>query len=272
MNAPFRPVLRRAPRQPLAAAALTALAIAGAAPGSAAERQVAFAAAAPRAGDRLSGYLTEPEGAGPFPAVALMHSCLGLPANRRAIAARLAGWGYAALFVDEFASRGLKETCAVDFPEAVADAYGALAFLARRPEVDPARVAVVGFSQGADAALTIAASRPAGGDGPRFSAAAAFYPPCANQDGARLRIPTLVVVGDADEVTPAADCERLAAAQPAGRSALSLVVLSGAAHEFDDPEFAGGARRLGMALRYDADAAARGAAALRAFLAARLKR
>jgi dienelactone hydrolase len=272
MIAPSRRAPRRSAHRLRAAAALAALALAGAAPGSAAERQVAFAAAAPRAGDRLSGYLSEPAGAGPFPAVALLHSCLGLPANRRAIAEALAGWGYAGLFVDEFASRGLKQTCAVDFPEAVADAYGALAFLARRPEVDPARVAVVGFSQGADAALTIAASRPAGADGPRFSAAAAFYPPCANQDGAALRIPTLIVVGGADEVTPAADCERLAAAQPAGRSQLSLVVLPGAAHEFDDPEFAGGQRRLGMALRYDADAAARAAAALRAFLAARLKR
>jgi len=271
MNAPPHRAPRRSARRRRAAAALAALALACAAPGSAAERRFEFAAATPRAGDAIAGYLTEPEGAGPFPAVALLHSCLGLPANRRAIADRLAHWGYAALFVDEFTSRGLTETCAVDFPEAVADAYGALAFLSRRPEVDPTRVAVVGFSQGADAALSIAAT-PRAGAGPRFRAAAAFYPPCANQDGATLRIPTLIIVGDADEVTPAADCERLAAAQPAGRSQLSLVVLPGAAHEFDDPEFAGGQRRLGMALRYDADAAARAASALRAFLAARLKR
>ena len=76
-------------------------------------------------GEAIQGYLTRPKGAGPFPAVVLLHTCLGLPANRRSIADALAAWGYVALFVDDFTTRGLKETCAVDFPEGVADAYGA---------------------------------------------------------------------------------------------------------------------------------------------------
>ena len=79
-----------------------------------------------------SGCLTDANGHGPFPAVALLHSCLGLPANRQAIADALARQGYVALFVDDFAARGLRETCAVDFAEALPDAYGALAFLSRR--------------------------------------------------------------------------------------------------------------------------------------------
>ena len=82
----------------------------------------------PSAGDPIQGYLTKPKGAGPFPAVVLLHSCLGLPANRRAMADTFAGWGYVALFVDDFATRGVKETCAVDFPAALPDALGALAF------------------------------------------------------------------------------------------------------------------------------------------------
>src|SRR6185312_6260171 len=98
--------------------------------------------------DPVRGYLTRPEGAGPFPAVILLHSCLGLPAERASIGARIASWGYVALFVDDFATRGLKETCADDFKPALADAYGALAYLASRPDVDAGRVAAVGFSQG----------------------------------------------------------------------------------------------------------------------------
>ena len=94
----------------------------------------------------------------------LLHTCLGLPANRHSIADALAAWGYAALFVDDFATRGLKETCAVDFNEAVADAYGALAYLSRLQFVDGARIAAVGFSQGGDTALKIAAY-PAGRGG-----------------------------------------------------------------------------------------------------------
>ena len=228
-----------------------------------------FPSAAPagQTGAEIRGYLARPRGAGPFAAVILLHSCLGLPSNRRAIEAALTAEGYVALFVDDFSTRGLKETCAVDFPEGPADAYGALAFLSRLPFVDPARVAAVGFSQGADTALKIAASRSAGETA--FRAAAAFYPPCSNVEGARLTIPTLILVGAADGVTPAADCERLARSNP-GKA--RLVVYPDAAHCFDDPAFAGGRSVMGMTLRYSEDAANRSRRDLGAFLADKLAR
>ncbi|HEY1942111.1 MAG TPA: dienelactone hydrolase family protein [Roseiarcus sp.] len=247
-------------------------AIAAALPAAApAEQRVTFPSIGASSEARnIAGYLTKPSGSGPFPAVALLHSCLGLPVNRRAIGETIAGWGYVALFVDDFSTRGLKQTCTVDFPEASADAYGALAFLAKRSDVDPARIAAVGFSQGADTALAIAAGDEAAGDA-RFRAAAAFYPPCANRAGASLHIPTLIVVGAKDEVTPAADCEALAKAQPPA-AAVSLVVLPGAAHGFDMPDFAGGKRVLGMWLAYDRDASRRALNELRKFLASALGR
>jgi dienelactone hydrolase len=224
----------------------------------------------------IQGYLTKPNGHGPFPAVVILHSCLGLPANRQAIADALARWGYVALFVDDFAARGVKETCAVDFPDALPDAFGALAFLAKRPFVDPKRIGAVGYSQGADTALKIASSRFAAAfavpDGARFKAAAAFYPPCENLGEARLRIPTLILVGELDDVTPAADCARLAKAQPGEGAEVRLVVYPGAAHGFDNPEFGEGLRVYGMSLRYDRDAAERASSALRDFLATKLAR
>jgi len=224
----------------------------------------------PSAGDPIQGYLTKPKGAGPFPAVVVLHSCLGLPANRRAMADTFAGWGYVALFVDDFTTRGVTETCSVDFNQAVPDAVGALAFLSRLPYVDAARIAAIGFSQGADTALKIASSRPGAGgaDDPRFKAAAAFYPPCENEANARLEIPTLILVGAMDDVTPAADCARLAAREPG--TTVKLVVYPRARHGFDNPEFADGARLFGMRLAYDRDAAGRSRTELRAFLAARL--
>lgn len=227
-------------------------------------------------GAPIQGYLTRPSGRGPFPAVVLMHSCLGLPANRRLIADALALSGYVALFVDDFASRGIRETCAVDFAEALPDAFGALAFLARRPDVDASRIAAVGYSQGGDTALEIASSRFASAfavpDGAKFKAAAAFYPPCDNLGDARLTMPTLILVGALDDVTPAADCRRLAKAQPGEGSRLKLVVYPGARHGFDNPEFADGLSVSGMTLQYDRDAAERASAELRDFLAAELKR
>ena len=216
-------------------------------------------------GEPIQGYLSRPKGAGPFPAVVLLHTCLGLPAERASIGERIAAWGYVALFVDDFATRGLKETCAVDFKQALADAHGALAYLASLPYVDRARIAAVGFSQGGDTALKIATGGAAG-----FKAAAAFYPPCANVAGATLDIPTLIVVGAKDEVTPAADCARLAKQQAPGM--VKFVIYPGAAHAFDLPEFGAGRQVMGMLLAYDRNAASRSWAELRSFLAARLKR
>ena len=215
-------------------------------------------------GEPIQGYLSRPKGAGAFPAVILLHTCLGLPAQRASIGERIAAWGYVALFVDDFATRGLKETCAVDFKQALADADGALAYLARLPYVDPDRIAAVGFSQGGDTALKIATGGAAG-----FKAAAAFYSPCANVAGATLDIPTLILVGATDEVTPAADCAKLARQQAPGM--VKFVAYPGAAHGFDIPEFGAGTKVMGMLLAYDRSAALRSWAELRSFLAARLK-
>jgi dienelactone hydrolase len=245
----------------LAAAALFAFLAAGVP--AQADESVDFASAGQ--GEPIQGYLTRPKGAGPFPAVVLLHTCLGLPAERAAIGERIAAWGYVALFVDDFATRGLKETCAVDFSQALSDADGALAYLASLPYVDRARIAAVGFSQGGDTALKIASRGAAG-----FKAAAAFYAPCANVAGATLGMPTLILAGAKDTVTPAADCAGLAKQQPPGMA--KLVVYPGAAHAFDLPEFGAGRQVMGMWLAYNRNAASRSWADLRSFLAARLGR
>jgi dienelactone hydrolase len=274
-----------------ALAALSAFALTRPAPASA-EEQVKFDSAVPRphqaedpgdgkivAGERggpVQGYLTRPSGRGPFPAVVLLHSCLGLPAARRSIGEMFAGWGYVALFVDDFTTRGIKETCAVDFPEGVSDAFGALAFLSRLPFVDTKRIAAVGYSQGADTALQIASSRFVSAfaipEGAEFKAAAAFYPPCANLGNAQLTIPTLILVGALDDVTPAADCQLLAKAQRGDGAELKLVVYPGAHHGFDNPEFADGMRVSAMLLEYDRGAAEQARPELRGFLSTKLAR
>jgi len=257
-----------------------------------AEAQVKFASAAPRLGQGegtqapdgakiqqgalIRGYLSKPSGMGPFPAVVLLHSCLGLPKAKRSIAEMFAGWGYVALFVDDFTTRGLRETCATDFGEGLSDAFGALEYLSGLPYVDPQRIAAVGYSQGGDAALKIASSRFASTfsvpRGLNFKAAVAYYPPCANQADVGLAMPTLILIGGSDDVTPAADCERLASNQPDARPDFKLAVYPGARHLFDDPELAAGRRLLGMWLQYDAGAAERSKAEMRDFLAAKLTR
>ena len=96
----------------------------------------------------LQGLLRRPEGAGPFPAVVLLHSCNG---NWQRLDERwgrlIASWGYVTLTVDSFGPRGLKNTCSSSGAPAdlVFDAYRALNFLVQQPTVDPARVAAIGF-------------------------------------------------------------------------------------------------------------------------------
>ena len=254
----------------------------GIAASAAADQLVTFSTASPPAAvstapiaqTRIEGYLTMPKGKGPFPAVVALHSCLGLPSNRKATTAALAEWGYASLFVDDFSTRGLKDTCAVDFPEGFSDAFGALAYLATLPAIDRTRIAALGFSQGAYTALQVATARlnppvPLGEPMPlRFKLVAAYYPACVSPLGTQLALPTLILVGAADTVTPAADCERFAKTQSGAD--LKLVVYPGAGHVFDDPQFAGGKQLLGMHMEYNAAAAAAAEVALRDFLAARL--
>ena len=251
----------------LVAAALFGF-LAGCAP-VAADELVKFVSAGQ--GDSIQGYLSRPKGAGPFPAVVVLHTCLGLPEQRASLGERIAAWGYVALFVDDFATRGLKETCAVDFSQALPDAYGAFAYLSRLPYVNSAKIAAIGFSQGGDTALKIATGgRSAGDHEAVFKAAAAFYPPCANVAGAALDIPTLILVGAKDGVTPAADCAQLVKQQAPGMA--KFVVYPGAAHGFDIPEFGAGTRIMGMLLAYDRNAAQRSWSELRGFLSTRLAR
>jgi dienelactone hydrolase len=222
----------------------------------------------------IQGFLSKPTRAGPFPAVVLLHSCLGIPKDHRAIGDLFAAWGYVSLFVDDFTTRGLRETCSVDFAEGVVDAYGASSYLSKLPYVDPQRIAAVGYSQGADTVLRLASTRLASviPPGLHFKAAVAYYPPCANQVNVRLEIPVLILIGKMDEVTPAADCQLLANNQSGNGPAVKLVVYPDAHHRFDDPELAGGKRLFGMWMQYDGVAAAQSKRETRDFLTSELAR
>src|SRR6202171_333494 len=102
----------------------------------------------------LEGYLRQTNGAGPSPAVVLLHSCNGNWGRLdKRWGKRVASWGYVTLTVDSFGPRGLK-SCGENAPSDLAlDAFRALDFLVREPAVDPARVAVLGFAQGGRVAL-----------------------------------------------------------------------------------------------------------------------
>jgi len=223
----------------------------------------------------LHGFLRVP-GGGPSPAIVLLHGCNG---GWRQLDARwgprLASWGYVTLTIDRFESRGIRSTCTSGAPLAtVHDAYRALAFLARHPAVDPDRVAVIGFSQGAWLALL---SVERGGiersATEKFRAAIGFYPPCLGfKDD--MTVPTLIMVGELDDWTPAGECRNLAEgrddwgiSREKGKGVpIDLIVHPGAYHDFDIPELATPRQLLGHHLEFSQAALDRSIDALRKFL------
>jgi dienelactone hydrolase len=230
----------------------------------------------PAAPSIIDGFLTRPDGPGPFPAVVHLHGCGGLPDDTKRSAnhfgsERLASWGYVVLVVDSFTTRGIDNTCSGETAPRTADAYGALAWLARQPFVDANRVAVIGFSAGGSATLSIAEARDfelfenEGEHG--FKAAVAFYPSCMSDNA--LKIPTLILTGELDDWTPAAAC-RATAARRTGGSPVRLIVYPGAYHSFDTPR--PGRRYFGHWLEYNAAAAEAAAEETRRFLAEQLGR
>jgi dienelactone hydrolase len=224
----------------------------------------------------LQGLLRRPEGAGPFPAIVLLHSCNG---NWKRLDERwgrqIAPWGYVTLTVDSFGPRGIDNTCTSGSPADMAfDAYRALDFLVQQGSVAPDRVAVVGFSQGGWLALSSVERGVVEGSSPnKFRAAAAFYPPCRTIRG-DLTVPALIMIGELDDWSPADGCRSLAeggddygVSRRRGEGApIKLIVYPGAYHAFDAPALKTPRELFGHHLEYNQAAADQSAIALREFL------
>jgi dienelactone hydrolase len=191
---------------------------------------------------RLAGYLARPQGAGPFPAVVLLHGCGGFHSSMISWADRLSRYGYAALAVDSFGPRGMDDHCGgFFFHEQAADGYAALGYLAAQSFIRASHVVLMGFSMGGGSVLAalekgLLEQRHAD----KFRAGIAFYPVCQFASGI-MTGPVLVMVGDQDDWTPSASCEAMAAGRsqlgaprtPGDRSSIELVVYPGVHHDFD---------------------------------------
>lgn len=177
--------------------------------------------------------LFEPTGPGPFPAMVVLHPCSGVGPHARNWARRLVGWGYVAIVVDSFRPRGVTNVCnhGMDIPPTLqaVDGFAAADYLRSLPNVRGDRIGVVGFSHGGWAVLKAVLESP--GYRP-FAAAVAFYPGC-DPPGAPLVTDTLILIGDADDWTPARRCLRWREMAHTNGHALPLTVYPGALHSFD---------------------------------------
>jgi dienelactone hydrolase len=189
-------------------------------------------------GDLISAELYHPAGDGPFPALIALHGCAGRPepASEQAMAARFTEHGYLVLAVDSFGPRGISEQCngVTAAADRMSDAYGALDWLASQTFAIPTRIALLGFSQGADIGLSIASS----GDSAQSPGAATFavailYYPYCRPGGAVVKMPTLVLVGERDDWASAKECRAMMALRSGAGAAERLIVYPGAQHGFN---------------------------------------
>jgi dienelactone hydrolase len=192
-------------------------------------------------GVTLRALLALPEGPARGATIIALHGCGGLarpemrlrlPAREADWAARLTEAGHPVLFPDSFGSRGQGEQCST--PEAIsprharrADAHAAATWALAQPWSQPGGVVLLGWSHGGSTTLA-AAGQPA----PEglLRAAIAYYPGCGQLSGWQPAVPTLMLLGGADNWTAPGPCRRL------GRDGRAEVeTYAGAAHGFDHP-------------------------------------
>jgi dienelactone hydrolase len=179
------------------------------------------------------------------PAVVLVHGSGGIGPREDRWAAELRQAGVATFLLDSFTGRGIAFTAEdqsqLSSLAMLGDAYRALELLATHPRIDPARIAVMGFSKGGGVSLYAALTRFQRLQGPvnvRFAHHIAFYPPCFTSylgDEAVTDRPIRLFQGTADDLAPVERCrsyvERL---RRAGADA-QLTAYAGAHHQFDRP-------------------------------------
>lgn len=210
----------------------------------------AFLAADADAGEpvTISGRLTLPGDAPSYPAVVLLHGTDGKQSGASYTwESYLPTVGVATLALDSYTGRGLQfvsfdQEAFGQFPQTY-DAFRAVEALAAHPRIDPDRIAVMGFSRGANAALFTAMTRfqeTFGPQGATIAAHFAFYPACNIKLARETDVgpaPIRIFTGAADDWTPPAACSALAGRLTLDGRDARFVEYPGARHGFDN-EFA----------------------------------
>jgi dienelactone hydrolase len=221
----------------------------------------------------IVGYLFRPRGAGPHPAIVMLHGRAGpyssndnatcttvargvaSPCNAATLSKRHVMWGeywaergYLALLPDSFGPRGKghgfgRFTHGDPERESVnektvrpLDAEGALSYLRGRGDVQANRIFLQGWSNGGSTALNVMIRQGSNGG---FRTALAFYPGCGRGALLEPKVATsarlaFFVGSDDEEVSPEI-CQRVAARSIDAGTSVTIALYPGATHDFDNP-------------------------------------
>ncbi|CAL77188.1 putative Dienelactone hydrolase family protein, putative signal peptide [Bradyrhizobium sp. ORS 278] len=222
----------------------------------------------------LTGYLFKPQGAGPFPAIIMLHGRGGpyssnvnadctlvsravpaSPCNAGTLSKRHIMWGdywaergYLALLPDSFGPRGKAhgfgrfthdDPDRADVNERTVrplDAEGALTYLRQRRDAAVERIVLQGWSNGGSTVLNVLLRE---GLQSSLRGALIFYPGCGESSllgpTLRSRVPIqLFLAADDEEVSPTL-CNAMAERSRQAGTAIDTTIYPGATHGFDEP-------------------------------------
>jgi dienelactone hydrolase len=192
----------------------------------------------------LAGELRIPKpGTDKLSAVVLIPGCSGINSAHDRWIQEINSIGVTTFVLDSLSGRGLVNTC-IDQPQLdslamMVDAYRALGSLAQHPRIDPNRIAILGFSKGAVAAIYSSTQRFQQMHGPsdvQFAAHVGLYTPCDityRDDNKTTGKPIRLFHGTADDWVAIEPCRKYAERLRSAGGDISLTEYSGAHHAYD---------------------------------------
>jgi dienelactone hydrolase len=179
------------------------------------------------------------------PAVVLVHGSGGINPSTELWARELNAAGVAAFLLDSFAGRGIVSTVQdqsqLHSLAMMVDAYRALDWLAEHPRIRADRIAVMGFSKGAVAAVYAAMTRFQalyGNPAHRFAAHIGLYTPCNVSYLKEAEVglaPIRLFHGAADDYVAIGPCRDYATRLKQAGADVTLTEYPNGQHSFDNP-------------------------------------
>jgi len=210
------------------------LAVATAAPSSAAEQSLSFKSGT----ETASGFLATPEGKGPFPGVIVIQEWWGLDEWVKDQARALAKEGYVALAPDLYRGKVTNKQeeahqlmSGLPADRAMRDLKAAYATLAARPDVKKDRIGAIGWCMGGMYALRLATEEPG------LKAVVPYYgaPPTDPAAIARIKAPVLGNYGAEDKGPSPEQVKEFEAALKKAGKPVDMKIYPGAGHAFANP-------------------------------------
>lgn len=200
--------------------------------------------------DTVNAVLYTPKGAGPFPALVVIHEWWGLNDWVKEQASKLAEQGYETLAIDLYrgkvaADPGEAHELMRGMPEdrAKRDLKAAFDYMGERKEVNPSKIGVIGWCMGGGYALDMALAEP------RLAAAVINYGHLAtdNVELKKIHAPMLGIFGAQDRGIPVDDVHKFEQQMKKLGKKIDVVIYPNAGHAFENPNNKAGYREADAA-------------------------